>query len=425
MGFFQALIQAANSYYNKPQEIPAAEKQPFQETTHINKNDLNGDQITQETMESLFFQPVKGLGHWDRLSSANKYKSFAYAAINKRGFAVAKSDWYIYREFKSKKTEIKDHPLLNVFKADNVYGQNGKQLFYLTAVSLDLFPDVYWHVIKTETIFGTVVNEIRFLIPKLVEQILNKDQSLIEFYRYAGELTIPAKDVIHFKRPNPNNNLRGYAPADAFNFTLDIEYLQGKTSKSMFNNNANLEGIVLLPTEVDPDQKRVLKAQFKEEYTGSNQGGTLFIDNGADYKRVQGTPREMELNQARLQIRDEILVILDVPKTVMNISDDVNYSNSAAALRSFIENNIQPFAEIVIESKINSYFRKIYGDRFLFKMEWDFKTDRELQLKTIDLYLKHNLIKKEVIAEQEGYTAEDVPEDKTPEIIIDPIKTDN
>lgn len=422
MNLITTIAKSVLNYYSREDDTKNASQQP-------QKNDFTGDNYNGEwsNLEDLWYQPIKGLGIFDRAGTANKYKSFAYSAINKRAFAVAKADCFVYKEFRSKKTEQKNHPFLNVLKNNNSYNQTGKEILYLTSVALDLFPDVYWHVIKTQTPIGVIVNEIIFLIPKYVEPVLNKDQTLIEFYKY-GSLKIPAGDVIHFKRPNPYNNLYGFAPADAFNFTLDIEYLQGQTSKAMFNNNANLEGVMLFPTKLSDNNKAKIKSDLKGDHAGADKaGGTLFLDNGADYKRIQATPKEMDYKESRLQIRDEILVILDVPKTVMNITDDVNYSNGLSALRSFIENSIQPFAEVVIESKINSYFRNIYGERFLFKMEWDFKTDRELQLKTLDLYLRHNLIKKEIIAEQEGYTAEDVPEaPETPDPkILEPNNEDN
>lgn len=427
MGLIKKIANTVLNYYAEPApstipDIPA--------TANNQQNDFTGTNYNGgwSNLEDLWYQPIKGLGIFDRAGTAHKYKSFAYSAINKRAFAVAKADVFIYKEFKSKKTEIKNHPFLSVLKNKNVYDQTGKEILYLTSVALDLFPDVYWHVIKTQTPIGVIVNEIIFLIPKYVEPILNKANTLIEYYKY-GDAKIPKEDVIHFKRPNPYNNLYGYAPADAFNFTLDIEFLQGQTSKAMFGNNANLEGVLLFPTKLNDNNKTRLKSELKGEHGGAgNAGGTLFLDNGADYKRIQATPKEMDYRESRLQIRDEILVILDVPKTVMNITEDVNYSNGENALRSFIENSIQPFAEIVIESKINSYFRNIYGDRFLFKMEWDFKTDRKMQLDTLDLYLRHNLIKKEVLAEQEGYTAEDVPDGADapdPAKILQPNQPDN
>lgn len=410
MGLVKTLLNSAAKYYSE-KDSPTVTDIQTEQQNDFTSSDYRGG--FYDDVEEMYYQPIKGLGLFDKVGMQNKYKSFAYAAINKRAINVAKADCYVYKEFKSKKTEVKNHPFLNILKSKNVYDQTGKEILYLTSASLDLFPDVYWHIIKTQTPIGIIVNEIRFLISKYVEPVYNKENTLIEHYKYC-DITIPKADVIHFKRPNPYNNLFGYAPADAFNFTLDIEFLQGKTSKAMFDNNANLEGVLLFPNKLGDDNKKAVREGFESKHKGSGKAGkTLFLDNGADYKRIQATPKEMDYKESRLQIRDEILVILDVPKTVMNISDDVNYSNSQSALRSFLENNIQPFCEVVIESQINNYFKSIYGERFLFKMEYEFKADRDMQLKTLDLYLRHNLIKKEVLAEQEGYDASDVPEEKT------------
>lgn len=407
MGFSKELVKTAINYF-------------LREDTDRNtqKNDFTGLEYDRETMEHLWYQPVKGLGIFDRAGTQDKYRSYAYAAINKTAMNIAKAEYFIYREYKSKTTEIKDHPLLKVFRSENIYGETYSTTLYLTTIFLKIKGEAFWHIVFTKSPFGKVVSEIRLLFG-CTEVVMNKENTLVEHYKN-GNIIFQKDEIIHLKHPNPNNRFAGSAPVNAFNFTLDIDFLQNRTSRSMFDNNANLEGVVMFPTKVDPTNKQVLKQQFKEEFTGSKgkQGDTLFIDNGAKYERIQANAREMDFRNSRLQVRDEIFVILDVPKTVMNVSDDVNYSNSQSALRSWLENSLQPFCKVVISDPLNSFFRKIYGDRFLLTMEYEFEVDRQMQLNTYDLYLRHKVIKKEKIAEMEGFSPEDVPEEAEP--ILEP-----
>lgn len=404
-------LHTSNGFEKSIAHLPAVQNNNIQQNDFTSSNYRGGFWDGPEDDNPLMWRPLSGYGWYDRLSSMNVYRSYAYAAINKAAFNLAKANIYIYKEFKSKTTEQERHPFLDLIKSNNIYGQSFKEILFLTAVNLKLpGGECFWHVVTVKTPFGAIPTEIRCLVNSQVEPVYNKENTLIEYY-WVNNIKFNKDEIIHFKNPNPSNPNRGFSPCDAFNFTLDIEYLQGRFSKSVFNNNANLEGVLETDKPMSTQAHSQLQEEWNSKYTGhGNQGKTPILQGGLHYTRVQGNPRELDFKETRLQIRDEIFVILDVPKTVMNVSDDVNYNNSQSALRSFIENTIQPYCAVVLEPAINNYFKKFYGEKFLLKMEYEFVTDREQQLRTLDLYLRHNVIKKEVIAEQEGYSPDDVPE---------------
>lgn len=401
MGLFKYIPTSIKNYFNN--NTPTPETNPQQ-------NDFTGLSYNGEWDEHGFWEVIRGSGLYDRVGTQNKYKSYAYAAINKIAINLAKAQCFIYREYKSKTTEVKDHPLLKVFRGENIYGESFPITLFLTAIFLKIKGEAFWHIVITKTPIGKVVTEIRLLFGT-TECVFNKENTLVDHYRN-GSINFSKDEIIHLKHPNPYNRHTGYAPVDAFNFTLDVDFLQGRTIKAMLNNNMNLEGILKFPGKVTDTNREKIESTLATKFTKGNNGKTMIVDNGTDYVTTQTTPKEMDYKESRLQIRDEILVILDVPKTVMNISDDVNYNNSKSALRSFLENTLQPFCKVVIEAPLNTFFRKIYGDRFLLSMEYEFESDRELQLATLKMYLQERLIKKTIIAEMEGFSASDVPEDQ-------------
>ena len=142
-------------------------------------------------------------------------------------------------------------------------------------------------------------------------------------------------------------------------------------------------------------------------YEGAdNAGRTLILESGIKAKSYRNSPKDVEILPSRKAIRDEILSIFRVPKTILGISDDVNRANARESLRSFYDNTIKPFARLCIESKLNVFITENYGSEFFIEMDYSFEIDRELQLKAIEIYSKYNIATKDEIREMEGFGKE-------------------
>lgn len=382
---------------------------------HIAKYYAEKDSVqeTPEQQNSFIpnqWKPLVNLPYTDTFANVDMYRSYVYACIHKTAMNVAKADNYIYNEVKSKKTIIEDHPFKSVLKTENTYGQSFQNILYLTTANLKLHGEAFWYVVSTKTFLGNVLNEIIILPSKYVTKKFDINSTKIIEFIYNGNGKIQSyspDEIIHFVIPNPMSNVHGFAPVSAFNFTIDIDYFMGRYAKDMFKNNASLEGVYRFPTNLGDEQYKRLKQQDRER--AQSKGQRVILEGGATYEKTQGNLKEMTFTDARDKIRDEIFVIMDVPKSVMNVTDQVNYANAMAGLRTFMENSVIPFAENFIESKINSFFRKWYGEKFLYKMEYELTMDRELQLKYYEFYMTHNIIKKETIRELDNFTEEDAP----------------
>lgn len=384
---------------------------------YSNKPDNTENNAIEDREE--WWQPVAGFNFYDKPSSKYWYRSFAFAAINKGAINFAKGKPYVYREQKGgKRVEIEDHPFLRVLKRLNIYKQSFPEICAFLFTDMKGYGNAYLHIpiIKLpfpDTLGNKMVSDIIPLSAKNMTPVMNTQGTLIEYYEYTSGSTktrYEIDEIIHFKYTNPDNPLTGLAPASRFNFTLELDYDQAKFTKGILKNSAKISGFLTTPGPVPPEKKRELEDKVNGQASQAAEAGkSVVITGGMKYIPSQHSPKELEYQQSRLNIRDEILVILDVPKTVMNISDDVNYSNSKAALRSFIENNIQPFANTYIIPQINAHCKAIYGDRFLFNMEWEFDTDREMQLSTLKFYSDSGKFTDNEIREIEGYESVNDP----------------
>ena len=104
-------------------------------------------------------------------------------------------------------------------------------------------------------------------------------------------------------------------------------------------------------------------------------------------------------------IREEIMTMFRVPKTILGLTDEVNRANARESLKTFNDYVIKPFAAICFESKFNLFLKDNYtNDNISLKMEYDFELDRDLQLKAFDIYRKYDIVSNDEIREIEGFS---------------------
>ena len=332
------------------------------------------------------------------------YKSFAYACINARAENVAKAKIYLYKQgTKGEIIEVKKHPFLDVMRKSNQKKQSFKELLQLISTSLDLYGKAYLYVQRG--VRGEPLN-MYHLPSKMVTEILDGQGLYVDYYLFNG-VKYSADDIITCRIPDPDNSFNGKSTVSAFNYTLDVEYNQNKFQNSFYESGALMDLIHETESRLgDPEFQR-LKTEVDDGYRGvKNSGKTLLLENGLKAKSFQQSMKDVELVPARKQIRDEILTVFRVPKTMLGIADDVNRANAAEAIKMFTEFVIKPFAELCIESKFNIFLQENYKDENLYmEFEYTYQADRDLQIKTLEFYKSSNMWDEDEIRAIEGYGA--------------------
>ena len=331
------------------------------------------------------------------------YKSFAYACINARAENICKAKLYLY----SNGSELNEHPVLDLIKKSNKRNQTFTEMLFKIAASLDLYGNAYLYIQRTKRGFPSSL----FHIPSNNIQInLNSGFTEIENYSYTsnyGTVIYPKKNIIHFLIPDPDNSFEGKPTIDGFNMTLEIDYLQNLYQRNFYRNGAAPGLVIELDRELMDTEFERFREKFRGLYEGNqNTGKTLFLDGGAKAKPIQSYPKDVEILQSRVWIRDEIMSIFRVPKIILGVTTDVNRANAVQQLRTFNDNVIKPFAKLTIESKLNSFLQENYpAEDLKITMEYDFENERELQLKAYDLYMKYKIATREEVREMEGFSS--------------------
>lgn len=350
--------------------------------------------------------------------SYEMYASYAYAAINARAENIAKARIYLQRKTKGRKKseyeEVTEHSFLDAINNPNVFNQSFEIMLFMISVSLDIYGNAYLLVSrkpKSESNANAVYGEpdmFYFLPFKNVRPIMDENNRSIKEYEYTEGnkiYKIPERDVIHFIVPSPYSNTMGKSLASAFNYTLDIDYYQNLFQKSFYINNASIGLILEYPENMNDEQFERIETKLEQKYTGVDKSGKpLILEGGLKASAYKPSVKDVEMLPSRKMIRDEILAIFRVPKVILGILEDVNYAASKEAFRIFNEYTIRPFAKICIESKINLFLRENYKNEELrISMEYEFETDRALQLKAFEIYRKYDIVSVEEIREIEGF----------------------
>lgn len=359
----------------------------------------------------LFKQGGYGLGSiteiLDSARLADKYKSYAFACINARAENIAKAKIYLYRIDRNsgERKEVKDHGFLTLLNQPNKKNQTFRELLHKISSSLDLYGNSYLYIHRG---IGGKPSGLYFLPSQFVRAVTDTKSSLIEHYAYiSGNRIIkyPCRDIIHFLIPDPDGNLNGKPTVSGFNFTLDIDYLQNLYQRNFYRNDAAPGLIIESESRISDEQYERLRESLLEKNSGAgNAGSTLILDSGIKARPYQSSPKDVEILPARKMIRDEILALFRVPKTILGIAEDINRATAREQLKTFNDYVIKPFAKICIESKLNLFIRENYQSENLeLKMEYEFEIDRELQLRAYDIYRKYDIVSPEEIREMEGF----------------------
>ena len=339
------------------------------------------------------------------------YKSYSYACINARAENVAKARIYLKRKTKSGYEEIKEHKFLDILNKPNDIRQSFEILLFLISASLDIYGNAYLLINRSKQKAAKGMYKepvgLYFLPYPDTRIVMNDENNKILSYEYSegtAKYKIPAADVIHFTVPSPMSNIQGRAISSAFNFTLDIDFFQNLFQKSFYENNASIGLILECDETLNDEQFERLETRLRQKYTGADKSGKpLILEDGLKASSYKPSVKDVEMLPARKLIRDEILAIYRVPKVILGILEDVNYAGSREAYRVFNEYTIYPFAKICIESKLNIFLRENFSEDLKLVMEYEFETDRKLQLEAYEIYRKYDIASVEEIRELEGF----------------------
>jgi len=265
-------------------------------------------------------------------------------AISKRAEKVGEVEWIV----KDKLGEpILGHKVLDVLNYPNDYF-SGPQFWGLYQKYYDVLGVAY--IVKDigrELFESTRVKKLHLLRPDMVKPIYSKDNSYIDHYEYrtnSGTIRYEAEQVVMIFNPDPSNPLQGRSLLKSGIQTIQTEVQISAYHARVLENGGKVEGVFKFKTpRLGQEQLQQLKDDYAKEYADARKAGTpLFLGGDSDYLRTGLTPDELSYLEAKKMTLEDIIIMTGVPKPILGSLDDVQFSNSDAAIRIFLRETIKP-----------------------------------------------------------------------------------
>ena len=293
------------------------------------------------------------------------FKGFVYAAANAKAREVMTIDWRLFAVDGEDTEEQKDHDLLDLLDSPND-NMNGLELKYLTSALLDLTGNTYWWLegVNNETDKPTAIH----LMPSdRVVPVVDRRSWPYQLVGYKMklpniEMSFKPYEIVHFRLPNPSNFFEGYSPVMAGAAYIDNDNDATRFNSNFFKNGARPAGF--LESEFVADsQLESLRVGFASMHEGvDNMNRIGVLPKGVKWAQNGSTPKDMDFKGMSLEMKDRILSMFGVSKTILGTAEsDTNRATAETADYVFSKRVVKPWM-ILICGTLNDRLVGRYGD---------------------------------------------------------------
>lgn len=239
------------------------------------------------------------------------------------------------------------HPLVRLMRDPNL-PDTGWDLWYETVMFLLLTGNAYWWTPRGPL---GLPNALWVLPSHWVWPVQGADR-LIDAYELRPvegnylKITLPADEVIHFKKKSPISKIDGYAPLTACANWHDVEESVYTSQQTAYKNgvfptvSVQFDGTMNDPTT---QQLARIEQKFLARYAQEmNSNRPLFLPPGVSVKPLSIKPNEMVFGETIQNTRDNILSEFGVPKAVVGLTQD---EDPHKAQQVFCGQTINPICE--------------------------------------------------------------------------------
>ena len=286
--------------------------------------------------------------------------SLVHSCTKKIGEKMSTTEWELYQLRGLKAHYLEQHELLDVLSKPNAM-MSGSQLLEITSIYLSLLGNCYWY--KARDARGQII-ELWLMRPDLTTVVPAKDGSISHYkFRLGGkETNYPAEDIVQFKEPDPLSDYYGYSAVQSAMEVIRADVYAKKWNTRFFYNSARPDAILTTTQKIGAEDREEIRKKWTNKYGGwENAQKVAVLSHGLDYKQVSVTQKDMDFANMRIANRDDILMALQVPKSVIGVTDDVNRASADAGIYVFLSETIKPKMEKLTDI-LNQFFVDDYGD---------------------------------------------------------------
>lgn len=267
--------------------------------------------------------------------------------------------------------EVESHPLLDLLDKPNEETTKSDSIYTIQSHK-KLSGDAFYLKIRT----NGQVTALRTLPPDKIILVLQapteKDPTVIKAFNYKDtidgnkvDISYDPADIIHFKKPNPNNAFRGLGAVEALADDIDLDNLTIETTKKFFTNGAITNFVLSTDSKINDDQLKRLKAELRTNNTGpSNAYKAMILGGGLKPVDISYTNKEMQFLEQLAWYRDKIMIGFGNTKASLGMIDDVNRASHEGSIIEWQRNTVRPDMESIVNT-LNEFLVPEFGDNLV------------------------------------------------------------
>ena len=249
------------------------------------------------------------------------------------------------------------HPVLEMLqKANGVY--NGFDLTVLRTLYQELTGNAYLHPIYDDQL--GVPYEL-WPMPSQWVQVIPSRENFIDGYVYGRndveQLKFERDEVIHFKRPNPDNLFYGLGKVEAAYGTIQANQAVHDMDLATFANHARPDYAVVVNGPARRSDLDIFEQHVTERLRGTRKSGQfLAVSGDVKFEPLNFPPKDVG---GREEIVEEIAAVFGVPVSMLK-ANDPNLASARAGFGQWRESTILPLLRMD-EDVLNQVLLPMFG----------------------------------------------------------------
>ena len=275
------------------------------------------------------------------------YTSYIYTAVSSIAQEVASIDLHLFKASFTNQgpqtTEIYEHEVLSLLQY-----MNPLTTFYdmveATQIYLELTGEAFWVILRD----NSGPKEVWLLRPDWVK-VVPDPQTVIKHYTYSpggnnsNAFIIPRENMVPFKYFHPLNPYRGRGTVQSAALPFDIMTFAQEYNRNFFFNSAIPSMLFTTEQKLSEATIKRFMNQWQASYGGRGKSNKIaFLGNGLKMDQISTAPKELDFIEQQKLMRDDVLAVFKVPKTILGLTDDVNKANADATTLAFMERVVTP-----------------------------------------------------------------------------------
>lgn len=261
-----------------------------------------------------------------------------------------------------------DHELSPVFRNPNDL-QSGRELWQVTAMWMALAGEAFWilsgpdfaRLGPNETPSNIWALSPRLFEPRIVDNALvgwDFSGSTSRSHRLFHSISLEMHEVVQFKFPNPHDALRGFSPLSPVANGISTDLAIEQHNRALLENNAEPGGIFMSEEAMDPDEEEKFRNDWNERHQGPRNRRRIEILTGIKFVPTAFGPEDMQFQEQRRWNREEILAVMGVPKSVVAVTEDLNFAIQRSQDFNFWDKRLLPMLRIFEDTVDQTVFFK-------------------------------------------------------------------